>query len=91
MSMLADSFKPPCVLGYYPCLTNPGSKDCAVMTNCSKDLFFCKFVRLGYADGTDISCKAYSFTNRHCTHGGGSCSRRRGLEQARITGFLGRR
>ena len=57
MSFIADSFKPPCLLGYYPCLSNPSSKDCAVMDTCSKDLFFCKFAKLAYPDGTDISCK----------------------------------
>ena len=43
MSLEADSFKPPCLLGYYPCISNPQSKDCAVMDTCSKDLFFCKY------------------------------------------------
>ena len=46
MSKVADSFKPPCLLGYYPCISNPSSKDCAIMDTCSKDLFFCKFANL---------------------------------------------
>jgi len=84
MNPVADSFKPPCILGYYPCISNPHSKDCAVMDTCSKDLFFCKFVRLQLADGTDISCKRYSFANRHCTHGGGSCPELAALEHRRF-------
>jgi len=40
MSIVTDSFKPPCLFGYYPCISNPKSKDCAVMDTCSKDLFF---------------------------------------------------
>ena len=39
MSLVADSFKPPCLLGYYPCISNPSSKDCAIIDTCSKDLF----------------------------------------------------
>ena len=31
MSLAADSFKPPCLLGYYPCISNPSSKDCAII------------------------------------------------------------
>ena len=84
MSLVSDSFKPPCLLGYYPCISNPQSKDCAVMDTCSKDLFFCKFAKLAFADGTDISCKRYSFYNRHCTHGGGSCPGRGALERRRF-------
>ena len=26
MSFVADSFKPPCLLGYYPCISNPHRK-----------------------------------------------------------------
>ena len=26
MSLVADSFKPPCLLGYYPCISNPHRK-----------------------------------------------------------------
>jgi hypothetical protein len=74
MSLAAGSFEPPCLLGYYPCITNPLSKDCAVIDTCSKDLYFCKFAKLQFADGTDISCKRYSFACMNCTHGGGSCS-----------------
>ena len=86
MSFVADSFKPPCLLGYYPCISNPSSKDCAVIDTCSKDLFFCKFAKLAYPDGADISCKTYSFSDRNCTHGGGSCSRRACLEHRRFGG-----
>ena len=46
MSFVADSFKPPCLLGYYPCISNPSSKDCAIIDTCSKDLYFCKFAKL---------------------------------------------
>ena len=87
MSKVADSFKPSCLLGYYPCISSPSSKDCAIMSSCSKDLFFCKFARLALANGTDISCKRYNFSNRHCTHGGGSCSMRAVLEYRRFGGI----
>ena len=80
MGYVADSFKPPCLLGHYPCMSSPSSEDCALIDTCSKDLFFCKFAKLAYPDGTDISCKVYSFNNRNCTHGSGSCSRRAVLE-----------
>ena len=86
MSKVADSFKPPCLLGYYPCISNPSSKDRAVMDTCSKNLFFCKFAKLALPFGVDISCKKYSFANRHCTHGGGSCSGRGALERRRFGG-----
>ena len=84
MSKVADLFKPPCLLGYYPCISNPHSKDCAIIDICSKDLFFCKFAKLAFADGTDIACKRYSFSNRHCTHGGATCSGRMTLESRRF-------
>jgi len=86
VSLDADSFKPPCLLGYYPCLSNPLSKDYAIIDTCSKDLFFCKFAWLQLADGTDISCRRYSFSNRDCTHGGGSCPCRSALEHRRFGG-----
>jgi hypothetical protein len=84
MSFVADSFKPPYLLGYYPCTSNPSSKDCTIIDTCSKDLYFCKFAKLQLVDGKDISCKRYSFPNWHCTHGGGSCPGRGILERGRF-------
>jgi hypothetical protein len=79
-------FKPSCVLGYYPCITNPTSKDCAVMDKCPRGLYFCKYVKFMLPDGTDISCRHYSFDNLHCKHGGGSCGRIWFLERKRFGG-----
>ena len=47
MSFVADSFKPPCLLGYYPCISNPSSKDCAIIDTCSKDLYFLQVCKVG--------------------------------------------
>jgi hypothetical protein len=71
---------------FNPCISNPSSKDCTIIDTCSKDLYFCKFAKLQLADGTDISCKRYSFTNRNCTHGGGSCPGKSALERRRFGG-----
>ena len=39
MSLVTDSFKPPCLLGNYPCISDPSSNDCAVIDTCSKTCF----------------------------------------------------
>ncbi len=88
MSSVADSFKPPCLLGYYPCISNPSSKDCAIMDTCSKDLFFCKFAKLALLMEPIFHASVTVLANRHCTHGGGSCPRRASSRASTFWGTL---